>query len=1636
MRYRNIFKPTVIASIVTLAAIGFTSVATSVKAQIDERPNIVMIVADDMGYSDMGAYGGVIETPNLDSLTTEGIQFTNFHAGSICSPSRSMFTTGVDNHRAGMGAMIEQMSANQQGHPGYEGYLNDRVVTVATVLKDAGYHTYMVGKWHLGGAEGPEAGRLPGERGFERNFALLNGAGDYYSNRGTTNLEQCVHYVFDDQPMDDLNGIDETLDIALDGAPDLDLEEVPYYICEEEASGTRVLATITDMPDDVNSGNFYSTEFLNYQMIDFIEEDRSDGKPFFAFISYSTPHWPLQVPREYIDKYLEAGTFDQGWDVMREERFNQMQELGIISADLKFEDIPKWPEEENGGARVWDEVAPEEQQTEIVKMAAYAGTIDYMDEQIGQFIQYLKDVGEYDNTIIVFFADNGGDAHDRDNLPRYQPWFDDIKVNNQDDNIGNPDSFVTLDAGWTQVNMTPFWGGKASQAEGGVRAAFIVHFPKKIAPARSNAFFSVLDLAPTFLDYANTEHPGMNYDGQFIFPMDGKSLRPILEGWQSDIYRDNEHTCFEVTGKVDKSCYLGDWKILKAPPPWGEKNAEEADDEWRLYNLAVDPGETNNLAKTETDKLDELVAIYEEFEKDVGFVKFSNEREDTAPPPQSFKRPDSRITLHGDNIGNIPELPGIHEGITYQREEYVTSFEAGGEITGHVVWGVDDNDNETLYVFKTEEEVLTNLDKVSAKTLDRRQMRTLSQLPMVFEGILFSPDEYMTYFNQGLEIDMYLAVEQRYGYPVLQAFLTKDQLSDFYLDAQDKRCGSTLGASVIEKTDAPLEVDVYLSSRAGTYVTSVLIQGENDAILIGGQYLLSEAQNVVDWVEESGKTLKAIWITHGQPNRYLGLPALAEAFPDVPIYARADVIEYIRKTVEPILEDAKERFGDDMADAPVFPEPYAQKYLTVEGQCIEIMDFENIDGVATHTALYISSTKTLFASDIATKQEHVFLTANHAPYTEWREAIAMLKAMQPQRVITGHTKPEYKDDSGISVFDETLEYMDTFTRILGSANSLDEVDVAIKAAYPDYELGGITALALSTYANTPTKEACSTTTPLETDVYLSSAEGTYVTSALISGENGAILVGGQNITSEAEKVVEWVNESGKTLESIWITHAQPNRYIGLKAITDSFPDVPVYARQGVADTIETVGQTKLEEAEADYFGDVPDGIVTPQVYYKDNLVLEGQCVEIIDLENVDGVSGKASYTALHIPSTKTLYAADIVVKAGHVAMPKSLAPYTTWRNQIADLKAMDFEQVIPGHINPDNEGDYDPGVFDETLEYLDTVEGIFASTSTAEEAQAAIQDAYKDYILPGVLGLVVSSYYPPASDSSGSETSDSSEQTNSETSDSSEQPNDVKEKVIETEFYLSPISVGSTLITGETEAILVDGQMLLSDGEKVAQMIKDSGKNLKAIWITHGHPDHYFGTSAILEKFPGTPVYSTEDVVNAIENNKDASLASLKAGFGDDVADEPVVPEVFQDQTLEIDGQTIEILTFSQGDTEQTTALHIPDQQTIIAADILYCGVHAFVVEATTSEARNAWIDTIEQLKDLNPTTVIPGHKTPELDNSPACLDEMIEYLQKFEQVVSTETTAEDAIAAMQEEYPNHGAVNMLESSMQANYSD
>ncbi len=517
-----------------------------------KRPNIVVIVADDMGYSDMGMFGSEIQTPNLDNLAKAGVRFTNFCTHASCSPTRSMLLSGLDTHVNGLGNMDEWTAPNQVGLDGYEGNLSTNVVAFPQLLKDAGYHTYMVGKWHMG--KSPD--KIPAARGFERDFSLLDGAGSYWDMTNFTALTPNSLYT----------------------------EDGKY---------------LTKLPK-----KYYATKTYTDKLISYIDANQSDGKPFFAYVSHQAPHDPYHLPKDWRERHV--GQYDYGWDMIRQQRLKRMKELGIVPESANLAErmwyVPQY-----------DLLAPAARAIIGRKMELYAGLMENMDYHIGRLIDHLKEIGEYENTIFIVFGDNGAEGTDlakmiagtpgtRDNLYFAMKW------SQTDPNAwGDPGSYVGYGPGWAQVSMTPFSQFKGWLAEGGVRNALIVSGPvvKREKGSINNGLMSVADIAPTLLEIAGTKYPE-KYNGNELPPLIGKSWVQVLAGEKESPRTQKDYLGWELFG--NRAIRQGDWKLRWLYKPFGKGD-------WELFNLLADPAERTDLAVSNPGKLKEMLLVWDEYVK-------------------------------------------------------------------------------------------------------------------------------------------------------------------------------------------------------------------------------------------------------------------------------------------------------------------------------------------------------------------------------------------------------------------------------------------------------------------------------------------------------------------------------------------------------------------------------------------------------------------------------------------------------------------------------------------------------------------------------------------------------------------------------------------------------------------------------------------------------------------------------------------------------------------------------------------------------------------------------------------------------------------------------------------------------------
>ncbi len=528
-----------------------------------QRPNILLIVADDLGWSDLGAFGGNIDTPNLDKLALAGVRFTGFHTAPTCSPTRAMLMSGVDNHEAGLGTMAEMLSPNEAGHPGYEGYLNDRVASIAELMQQGGYHTLMAGKWHLGLTED----RSPAARGFDRSFALLQGLGNHFGadqNRAWADVEQAKYRQ--------------------------DRKEVPF------------------------PKGAYSTDLFADKLIGFLGEPASTQKPFFAYLAFSAPHWPLQAPDADIAKY--KGRFDAGPEALRAARLDRQKQLGLVPATVVAHPLV--------GVPAWSSLTPEQRAIEARKMEVYAAMVDRLDRNVGRVIDALRASGQLDNTLILFTADNGpeGNAIAAPKEVTDPAAIRKLGIDNSLANIGRGNSYVGYGFAWAQAGSAPSWLVKGYTTEGGTRTVTFAS-GKGVAGNGgsggrvSSALLHVTDIAPTVLAEAGLKQPA-TYKGHAILPFEGRDLSQLLAGTVDTVRTPDDLTAWELFD--GRAIRQGDWKAVYLAPAGSRYLKEKGDGRWHLFDLAKDPGETTDLADREPARLAALTAGWNRYAAAKGVV--------------------------------------------------------------------------------------------------------------------------------------------------------------------------------------------------------------------------------------------------------------------------------------------------------------------------------------------------------------------------------------------------------------------------------------------------------------------------------------------------------------------------------------------------------------------------------------------------------------------------------------------------------------------------------------------------------------------------------------------------------------------------------------------------------------------------------------------------------------------------------------------------------------------------------------------------------------------------------------------------------------------------------------------------------
>ena len=521
-----------------------------------DRPNIIVVLLDDLGYSDLGCYGGEIDTPNIDALAEGGVRFESFYNSARCCPSRASLMTGLYPPQTGIASFTTREPHPTRG-PAYLGRLNDRCVTLGETLGNAGYSCYYVGKWHLHNETGPT------QRGFE----------EFYG------------YAFDHSH---------------------DQWDANYYVRLPEGRKKEI-----DRPQ----GEFYATDVFNEYALEFIKQGQRRDQPWFVFLGHSSPHFPVQAPPESADKYFE--TYLRGWDVLREERYARMQRIGLVDGNrwtftnrslvpVDREDIANgFPGKPNPA---WASIDEPRRKDLARRMALFAAMVEHVDRGIGQILDHLRDTGDLDNTLIMLLSDNGA-------CYEWGPYgFDErsrqgvtiLHTGEALQKMGGPGSYHSYGSGWANLGNTPFRLYKHFTHEGGTATPFIAHWPQGIRKAGTwvRERGHIIDVMPTLRAVAEADYP-LNFAGRTVQPEEGVNLLPVFNGESLP----DRPLYFEH--QAARGLIQGDWKAV-----WGKRMPEEID--WELYNLKNDRSETTNLAERYPDRIRSMADDWERYAERTG----------------------------------------------------------------------------------------------------------------------------------------------------------------------------------------------------------------------------------------------------------------------------------------------------------------------------------------------------------------------------------------------------------------------------------------------------------------------------------------------------------------------------------------------------------------------------------------------------------------------------------------------------------------------------------------------------------------------------------------------------------------------------------------------------------------------------------------------------------------------------------------------------------------------------------------------------------------------------------------------------------------------------------------------------------
>jgi arylsulfatase A-like enzyme len=495
----------------SIALIFCFSVGNSSHAA-DQRPNVVLVMVDDLGFSDFGCYGSEIATPNIDALAEQGMRFSQFYNTAKCHSSRVSLLTGQYCNQAGNAKL-------------------NRAVTIAEVMQKAGYFTAMAGKWHLNSE--------PTNRGFKRYWGHLSGATNFFTGDNS---------------------------FRYNGKPWNDFQNYPVLRQRREAKQ--------------GPSQFYTTDANVDFAIQFIDEALETKQPFFQYVAFNAPHYPLQAPKEDVMKY--KGRYDSGWDALRAARYKKQQKIGLLEATTKLSERPSY-------IPAWDKLTAEEKKWESSRMSVFAAMVDRVDQNMGRLIQHLKERNVYENTLIMICSDNGACPFERTRGKNLDPW--------------DPESYWCYDVGWAHAGNTPFRWYKQNQHEGGISSPMIAHWPQGLSAQKGSVTHQpghLVDFMATCLEVGNAKYP-QEHDGHEVGTLQGKSLVPIFQGKQRD---GHEFLYFQFSN--NRAIRKGDWKLVSAR---GGK--------WELYNIAKDRSELNDLSQQHPKMVADMSALWFKTAKNV-----------------------------------------------------------------------------------------------------------------------------------------------------------------------------------------------------------------------------------------------------------------------------------------------------------------------------------------------------------------------------------------------------------------------------------------------------------------------------------------------------------------------------------------------------------------------------------------------------------------------------------------------------------------------------------------------------------------------------------------------------------------------------------------------------------------------------------------------------------------------------------------------------------------------------------------------------------------------------------------------------------------------------------------------------------